>query len=58
MNSPFDTPADASAPPKDPETLTVNEVRQGETGHGVRYMLMFSLSAALVALVVAWAFVI
>ncbi len=55
---PFDPPADMSAPPKDPETLTVNDVRQGETGHGVRYVLMVSLSAALVALVLAWAFVI
>lgn len=58
MHKPFDPPADMSAPPKDPENLTVNEVRQGETGHGVRYVLMVSLSAALVALVVAWAFVI
>lgn len=58
MNKPFDPPPDMSAPPKDPETLTVNEVRQGETGHGVRYVLMFSLSAALVALVAAWVFVV
>ncbi|MCA0201679.1 MAG: hypothetical protein LCH56_12715 [Proteobacteria bacterium] len=54
----FDLPADLPALPKGPENLTVNEVRQGETGHGVRYVLMVSLSAALVALVVAWAFVI
>ena len=58
MSKPFEAPADMSAPPKDPEDLTVNEVRQGETGHGVRYVLMVSLSAALVALVLAWAFVI
>ena len=58
MQRPFDAAADTSTPPKDPENLTVNEVRQGETGHGVRYMLMVSLSAAIVALVVVWAFVI
>ncbi|MGE3334998.1 MAG: hypothetical protein AB7I36_15235 [Rhodospirillaceae bacterium] len=58
MHKPFDSPPDMSAPAKDPENLTVNDVRQGETGHGVRYVLMVSLSAALVALVVAWAFVI
>ncbi|MCC6914099.1 MAG: hypothetical protein IT566_10390 [Rhodospirillaceae bacterium] len=58
MHKSFDPPADMSAPPKDPETLTVNELRQGETGHGVRYVLVISLSAALVALVAAWAFVI
>ncbi len=58
MNKPYDAPFDMSTPPKDPKDLTVNEVRQGETGHGGRYVLMVSLSAALVALVVAWAFVI
>jgi hypothetical protein len=58
MNKPFDPPRDMSAPPKDPETLTVNEVRGGETGHGVRYVLMVSLSAALIALVAAWVLVI
>lgn len=58
MHKPFDPPPDMSAPPKDPEDLTVNEVRQGVTGNGVRYVLMFSLSAALVALAAAWVFVI
>ncbi len=42
---------------RDPEKLTVNEVRQGETGHGVRYVLMASLSAALIGLAVAWVYV-
>ena len=45
-------------PAKDPEALTIDEVRQGETGHGVRYMLMFSLAAALIALAMAWVFVV
>ena len=58
MHKPFDPPPDMSAPPKDPENLTVNEVRQGVTGNGVRYVLMFSLSAALIALAAAWVFVI
>jgi len=58
MHNPFDAPPDMSAPPKDPENLTVNEVRQGATGNGVRYVLMFSLSAALIALAAAWVFVI
>lgn len=58
MNKPFDPPPDMSAPPKDPENLTVNEVRQGVTGHGVRYVLMVSLSAALIALAAAWFLVI
>lgn len=47
-----------ATPPKDPEALTTDEVRQGETGHGVRYMLMFSLGAAMVALAIAWVFVV
>ena len=48
----------SAVPPKDPEALTVDEVRQGETGHGVRYMLMFSLGAAVIALAIAWVFVV
>jgi hypothetical protein len=44
-------------PPKDPEALTTDEVRGGETGHGVRYMLVVSLTAALIALAVAWVYV-
>ncbi len=48
----------SAVPPKDPEALTTDEVRQGETGHGVRYMLMFSLGAAIVALAIAWVFVV
>lgn len=44
--------------PKQPEDLSTNEVRQGETGHGVRYVLAISLSAALIALGLAWVYVI
>lgn len=51
-------PLDMATPPKDPEDLTVTEVRQGATGMGVRYVLMFSLSAALIALAAAWVFVV
>lgn len=58
MNKPFDPPADMSTPPKDPEDLTVTQVRQGVTGMGVRYVLMFSLSAALIALAAVWIFVV
>jgi hypothetical protein len=45
-------------PAKDPESLTTDEVRGGETGHGVRYMLMFSLGAALIAMAIAWVFIV
>jgi hypothetical protein len=58
MTKPFDPPPDMSAPPRDPENLSVNDVRQGATGMGVRYVLMFSLSAALIALVAAWVIVV
>ena len=58
MTKPFDPPADMSTPPKDPEELSVTEVRQGVTGVGVRYVLMFSLSAALIALAAVWVFVV
>lgn len=43
-----------SHPVRDPETLTTDEVRQGVTGFGVRYVLFISTAAALVALVAAW----
>jgi hypothetical protein len=46
-----------AAPARDPEALSTDEVRQGETGHGVRYVLAVSLTAALVALAIAWIFV-
>jgi hypothetical protein len=39
---------------RDPESLTTDEVRQGVTGFGVRYVLFISTGAALVALVAAW----
>ena len=59
MNKPFDPPAVMSTPPpRDPEELTATDLRQGATGMGVRYVLMFSLSAALIALAAAWVFVI
>lgn len=41
-------------PVRDPETLTTDEVRQGVTGFGVRYVLFISTIAALVALAAAW----
>ena len=55
------TAAEATLPtdhPKQPEELSTNEVRGGETGHGVRYVLAISLSAALIALGLAWVYVI
>lgn len=39
---------------RDPESLTTDEVRQGVTGFGVRYVLFISTIAALVALAAAW----
>jgi hypothetical protein len=39
---------------RDPESLTTNEVRQGATGFGVRYVLLISTVAALVAMAAAW----
>ena len=41
----------------DPDLLTTNEVRQGETGNGVRYVLILSLAGALIAMGVAWMFI-
>ena len=38
-----------------PLSMNTDKARQGETGHGVRYVLIFSLSLALVALAVALA---
>lgn len=46
--------SDATNYVKNPEDLSVEEVRQGVTGHGVRYVLVISLSAALVGLGLAW----
>jgi hypothetical protein len=40
--------------PSTPGLKTTNEVRQGVTGHGVRYVLAISLGLALVGLFVAW----
>ncbi len=37
---------------RDPETLTTDQVRQGETGTGLRYVLIFSMIAAFIALAV------
>lgn len=44
----------APAEGRNPETLTTDEVRQGVTGFGVRYVLFISTVAALVALAAAW----
>jgi len=43
---------------KDPEDLSTDEVRQGTTGHGVRYVLIISLATSLVALAIAWVLVV
>jgi hypothetical protein len=43
---------------KDPEDLSTDQVRQGVTGHGVRYVLGISLFTALIALAVVWVVVI
>ena len=51
--SPNEAPAHKAAV-RDPESLTTDEVRQGVTGFGVRYVLFISTAAALVALVAAW----
>ena len=42
---------------KHPEDLTTDDVRQGATGHNVRYVLVFSLAGALVALGLTWAWI-
>lgn len=49
---------DATNQVKNPEDLSVEEVRQGVTGHGVRYVLGISLAAALIGLGLAWALVV
>ncbi len=41
-----------------PEDKTTDEVRQGTTGHNVRHVLAISLGAALIALTIAWFWVI
>jgi hypothetical protein len=43
---------------REPEEMTTDEVRQGVTGHGVRYVLMISLGTSLVALAIAWVLVV
>jgi hypothetical protein len=48
--------ADGTDNVKHPEDLSTDEVRQGVTGNGVRYVLAFSLGAALIALGLTWAF--
>ncbi len=40
-----------------PEDLNTDVIRQGTTGHGVRYVLGISLALSLVALYVAWQFI-
>jgi len=39
------------------EDLTTDDVRQGTTGHNVRYVLLASLVGAFVALGVTWAWI-
>jgi len=50
---------DAAQQPHDPtmrdaESLTVDEVRGGETGTGLRYVLIFSMAAAVIALAIVF----
>jgi hypothetical protein len=47
---------DATDNVRDPGDMSTDEVRQGVTGNGVRYVLAFSLGAALIALGLTWAF--
>jgi hypothetical protein len=49
---------DATDQVKVPEDLSTDEVRQGVTGNGVRYVLGISLVAALVCLGLAWVYVV
>ena len=49
---------DATNVTKNPEDLSTDEIRQGVTGHGVRYVLAISLGAALIGLGLAWVLVI
>jgi hypothetical protein len=47
----------ASAPTevlRDSDSLTTDELRGGTTGNHVRYILIFSLAGALIALGAAW----
>ena len=50
-------PIQGKAPVTAAEALTTDQVRQGETGHGLRYVLAVSLAAALIALAAAWMYV-
>ena len=58
----MDAPVNPASQPTDvlreAENLTVDEVRGGTTGNKVRYVLIFSLAGALVALGAAWIWVI
>jgi len=49
---------DATNQVKDPEDLSTDEIRQGATGNGVRYVLAISLGAALIGLGLVWVFVV
>ena len=42
--------------PSTPGIKTTDEVRQGVTGHGVRYVLGISLGLSIVALFLAWSY--
>jgi len=44
-------------PSEKPTVKSTTQARAGVTGHNVRYVLMISLGAAIVALAVAWYFV-
>ncbi len=49
---------DATNITRNPEDLSTDEIRQGVTGNGVRYVLAISLGAALVGLGLAWVLVV
>lgn len=53
QTTPYANPAAKTGP----EDKSTDEVRQGTTGHNVRYVLAISLVAALAALAVAWVWV-
>ena len=56
--SPATHASDPTNVTKDPEDLSTDEIRQGETGNGMRYVLGVSLAAALIGLGLAWVFVV
>lgn len=62
MNTTPESGAHAATEPTDqvkaPEDLSIDEIRQGVSGHGVRYVLGVLLAAALIGLALAWVYVV